>query len=139
VIRITLFATPETARELKPLLDYVNEKLCGERADSHDTATKAYVVLRKIRDQILRASERYLPPFEIEQWASNEFARATLRELSMYLGFVSDRKSDTQTFSVFALRELLDAELRRQDGEKWAAERKRARNGRPSVREARGA
>lgn len=133
MIRIELAAHIEHAHDLKDFLDYVTEKMCGERADSHDTATLAYVVVRNIRDNITRRHAQLDP---IEVWASNEGARAACRELSMFLGYASDQPK-LKTFVARLLRDQYDKTIRRQDDEKWARERARIAKGRPTVREAR--
>jgi hypothetical protein len=134
MIRIALAVAPDQASDLNDFLTYTVEKMSGERADSHDTATAANVIGEKISRAIKREVAR--GSMSVEVWVSNEFARAACRELSMFLGYASDQPK-LRTFTVRRVRDSLDADIKRQDSEKWSRERAKAAKGRPTVREAR--
>lgn len=130
MIRVTLDDCTGIKVGFDPFLEYVTDKMAGQRSDAHDTATQAYVIGRKIRDRGVAAGSG---PIEVP--VSNEFARAACRELQMYVSFTKERGNIASNLIVEVWRQL-DANLRRQDAAKWSREREKVNRNRPTVREA---
>jgi hypothetical protein len=136
MIRLELGPCDDATEQLDPFLLYVTEKMAGERSDSHDTATLAYVVVRNIRDS------KTSRPRVVEHWVSNEGARAAWRELRMFLAYQSNKGMDVAQIGVRSrivrlVFEQLNENIKRQDSAKWARERDKNLRNRPTVRDAR--
>lgn len=139
MIRIEVEEVIDIKPQLDPFLAYVTEKMASERSDSHDTATLAYVILRTLRDKGMKAGLGW-----VEHWISNDGARAACRELGMFLSYQSTKGMDLSQIAeryriVREVREQIDQNIKRQDGEKWARERDKIARSRPTVREHRSA
>lgn len=139
MIRLAVPALTEKERKTQftDLLHYLSEKMAGERSDSHDTATQAYVIVKKIEHRAREGGA-----FTVD--VSNEFARPTARELRMFLSYQTMRSRNERGPQklyplLYDLRDTLEQNIKRQDAEKWAEERAKQMKRRPTVREARSA